>query len=121
MNEYEATAEPENKSHIKFKVIGSKFTNSSTKPRSHLKLEGKTTWADVMAHLIEAENAYKNRAKKKTVAGFVTLCFRKFSGNAKFFGSWLDVLPQGDYSSVICGGFKMIFVVRDSIHRLQPA
>lgn len=116
MNEYEENAEPENKSHVKIKNIWSKFADTSTNPGGTLKLEGKTTWADVLTQINEAENAYKNRAKKKTVADFVTRCFRKFSGNAKYFQSWLDVLPQGDYSSIICGGFKMIFVVRDSIY-----
>lgn len=121
MKEYEEKAKPEYKSHLRLKEIWPKFANTSAKPGGALKLEGKTTWVDVLTQVTEAENAYLSRAKTKNVAGNVTKYLRKFSGSAKDFQSWLDVLPQGDYSSIICGGFKMIFVVRHSILRLQPA
>ena len=81
------------------------------KKKSNLKLQANHTWKEAIAYAENAKRAYQARAEGSNTWKSIRRCFWKFSRNANAFESWLDVLPEGDYSSVLCGGFKMIFIV----------
>ena len=79
--------------------------------RTGLKLVGKHTWQEVMEEVEKAQAVYESKSQGNHVLKIVRRCFRRFSKSSRSFKSWLEVLPEGDYSSIICGGFKMIFIV----------
>lgn len=57
--------------------------------------EVKTTWRDLIAEVQAAGNAHKNTT------------FAKMCDKANIFEHWLNLLPNGDYTSTISGAFIM--------------
>ena len=36
--------------------------------------------------------------------------------NGKAIKAWLDLLPDGEYTSVVCGSFKLVIMVGTNLH-----
>ena len=69
------------------------------------------TWEEVKAEMDKAVESYntKERFWRKTpnrVAGRTT------GSRIPAIKAWLDILPDGEYTSIVCGALKLIFGVR---------
>lgn len=65
------------------------------------------TWADVVQAMKDARARYeekKNSGRMSAVNGF----FESLGNNGEIFQAWLGLLPNGDYTSVICGAFRLV-------------
>ena len=47
--------------------------------------------------------------------GSLRKCLYKLGENGDTFKRWLDLLPDGDYGSVVSGSFKLIVEVRATL------
>ena len=74
-------------------------------------------WLEVLELIKRAEHRYKNE-KVTGVFGRFRKCLRKLGKNGAIFESWLRILPDGDYGSIISGSFHVILQV--SCPRLLP-
>lgn len=64
-------------------------------------------WAEVLDVVESAKEAYEKKAKGKS--GIAIKAGRYVSNKADVISPWLELLPNGDYSTVICGGLKFVF------------
>lgn len=55
-----------------------------------------------------ADKFCKSSGKMAAVRRF----FDRLGDNGSTFSAWLGLLPDGEYSSIVCGAFKMIIKVR---------
>lgn len=62
-------------------------------------------WSEVIDMAQQAQGLYNNRAKG--VPGSATRLFRFLGKNAPAIEPWIELLPNGDYSSLICGALKI--------------
>lgn len=80
-------------------------------------IDGKHTWQEV---LDEAERAAQAYEKKRPSWRYP---LRKIShaigGPSEATKAWLELLPQGEYTSVICGALKLVFGVSDAPTHFQ--
>ncbi|KAK3690516.1 hypothetical protein B0T22DRAFT_193765 [Podospora appendiculata] len=65
------------------------------------------SWSEVMEQVASAREAYDQKAQGKR--GVVIKFGRYFSDRAKSIDPWLALVPDTDYSSVVCGGLKFVF------------
>lgn len=83
---------------------------SNKYPQAEFEISGCQKWSDVEQTMRDAKVEYEKRHKGKTVAAIDN--FLQTIGNSgKTFQAWMDLLPNGDYSSVICGSFKLVLNV----------
>lgn len=75
-------------------------------------IRGRHSWVEVMSQLDLAKQSYEDKAKGRQ--GVVRRAGRWFSDNVDTIDPWVRLIPETDYSSVICGGLKFIFAVRDA-------
>ena len=70
-------------------------------------LHGNHTWAQVLDTMKKAETAYLNSSENRLrkVGKFVT-------AESASVLPYLELIPNGFYTSVICGGLKIVFGVR---------
>ena len=68
------------------------------------------TWPEVLELIKQAEHRYKYE-KVTGVFGQFRKCLRKLGDNGAMFDSWLHILPDGDYGSIISGSFHVILQV----------
>ena len=73
-------------------------------------IRDKHTWEEVMRTAIEAEQVYQEKAKGKS--GLVRRAWRNIGDSQSVINPWLELLPNGEYSSIICSGLKLVFTVR---------
>lgn len=85
------------------------FQASQPKPSGY-----KVHWSDVMKELQNAQNYYKNRHG----VGPVGKALSKFGRYTESLKGWLDLLPAGDYGSIICGTYANILF--DAIDAKRP-
>lgn len=71
-------------------------------------LDATHNWEGVEAMLREAAALYEN---KKGVVPPVEHFFKRIGNCGTAVQAWMSLLPDGDYSSFICGGFKLIISV----------
>jgi hypothetical protein len=66
-------------------------------------------WSDVEATMKAAESDYLQRHKgpMKGIQSF----FDNVGSSGDTFQAWLSLLPDGEYSSVVCGAFKLVIKV----------
>ncbi|KAI9810740.1 MAG: hypothetical protein M1827_006078 [Pycnora praestabilis] len=65
-------------------------------------------WEEVEAEAERAVKAYNTKGKKNPVRAV-----GKAMGNtAPAIKAWLDLLPDGEYTSIVCGALKLVFGVR---------
>jgi len=60
------------------------------------------TWMEVMQEIDKITNYYKVERTKGAV-GSIRNVIRKLQDNAKDFQPWINLLPSGDYGSVLSG------------------
>ncbi len=70
------------------------------------------TWEDVLQQVEDSRTAWENKAKGK--GGFIRQEARNFGHHARMASHWLNMLPAGDYGSIVCGGLKLLFGVGDN-------
>jgi hypothetical protein len=63
------------------------------------------SWKEIFAALHTAENGYKS---PKGIRKWI----RKGADHAEYIEPFLNFIPDGDYTSVICGGIKFVLSVR---------
>ena len=73
-------------------------------------IRGVHTWEEVMEKASQAEEVYQDKAKGKK--GIFRRSWRKVGDAGPAINPWLELLPDGDYSSILCGGLKLVFGVR---------
>jgi hypothetical protein len=61
-------------------------------------------WAGVFEKLQAAQDDYKNPKGLKKIG----MLFRKVGDNQSVMEPLIDFIPQGNYTSVLCGGLKFI-------------
>lgn len=74
-----------------------------------LDIRGRHSWAEVMGQLDLAKQSYEDKAKGRH--GILRKGARWFSNNVETVDPWVRLIPESDYSSVICGGLKFVFAV----------
>lgn len=84
---------------------------STTKDKALLEfnIRDKHSWDEVLREAQFAEQKYNRKAKG--VRGIGHRIFRVVGDNAAAANPWLKVLPNDGYTSVLCGGLKLIFEV----------
>ena len=78
----------------------------SCKPLA-VNLHGRHTWSEVLETMKEAETAYLNSSENRLrkMAQWVTV-------ESASVLPYLELIPNGFYTSIICGGLKIVFGVR---------
>ena len=66
------------------------------------------TWEEVECVIGEVKRQYGG---KSGATGATRRFFDRIGKNGGTFTAWLGLLPDGDYSSVVCGAFKLIIKV----------
>ncbi|EMR65917.1 hypothetical protein UCREL1_7098 [Eutypa lata UCREL1] len=74
-------------------------------------------WEQVMQEVQTTATDWKTSAKNSKTM----LCIDKVGRNSDVFSSWLELLPSGDYSSSICGVFKIAFEAAGQYSRVEEA
>ena len=72
---------------------------------------GLHTWNDVMKLMEDNKAAYLDKKESAGVQA-INIFFAKLGDRGETFSAWLELLPSGEYSSVICGAFKLVIKVR---------
>ena len=80
--------------------------NHEDKSVAAFDIREKHTWDEVFREAALAESQYKNAGKVRQV-------FRSMGDNASLIEPWLGLIPDGDYTSSLRGGLKLIFQVTD--------
>lgn len=105
-----AEKEAENQtSHFKTVVEAFVEANPLLRNLRSFDIRGAHTWDEVLKTVDSAKEVYESKAKGKK--GIHIRAARGLSQNANDISPWLELLPDGDYSSVICGGLKLVFGV----------
>lgn len=75
----------------------------------------KHSWDEVLQEARFAEQKYNQKAKG--LRGIGHRVFRVVGDNAAAANPWLKIFENNDYTSILCGGLKLIFEVqsRDAI------
>jgi hypothetical protein len=60
------------------------------------------SWPEVIKEFERAKDYYRAE-RRNGAASVIYTCFQKIGENADVFAKWLDLLPNGDYGSGICG------------------
>ena len=66
------------------------------------------TWEEVEKIIEEVKRQYEG---KSGAMGATRRFFDRIGKNGGSFTAWLGLLPDGEYSSVVCGAFKLIIKV----------
>jgi hypothetical protein len=69
------------------------------------------TWEDVMKELECARMKWENKAQVKGWKGFARRTSRESGEKVKMMTPWLNLVPNGDYGGIACGGLKLLFGV----------
>lgn len=89
-----------------------KFENDlPEKYKTKFNIKGKHTWSEVIAEAQIAEMKYKRKGSGEGPFSRVRGSFRKLQGSAGALSTWLEIVPQSTYGSVITGSFKVIIRV----------
>jgi hypothetical protein len=75
--------------------------------RVRLDLPDKAAWKAVLDVANDAENKYRTTTAKGVNGALHCFC-RKLGDSGDTLLQWLKLLPDGDYTSILCGGLKMI-------------
>lgn len=70
-------------------------------------IRGSHSWNDVLTVAGQATDHYQSKAKG--FRGLLPKLGRKLGDTQPAIDGYLDMLPQGDYSSIVCGAVKLIF------------
>lgn len=86
---------------------------TSPKGSSHVDIDPNKyqDWAQVEATMKDAELEYKQRHKDKPIMKGIAEFFGNVGDSGGLFQAWLSLLPTGEYSSVVCGAFKLVIKV----------
>lgn len=76
------------------------------------------TWEEVEAVVGEVRRQYE---EKSGAMAATRRFFDRIGKNGGSFTAWLGLLPDGEYSSVVCGAFKLIIKVSTGAKVWQPA
>jgi hypothetical protein len=68
-------------------------------------------WKQVENIMRDAEKNYAERHKDKPMMRGIVQFFDNVGDSGAIFEAWLSLLPTGEYSSVICGAFKLVIKV----------
>lgn len=68
-------------------------------------------WKQVEDVMRDAEKHYAERHKDKPMMKGIVQFFSNVGDSGGLFQAWLSLLPTGEYSSVICGAFKLVINV----------
>ena len=79
------------------------------KTPSSFDVRGKHTWDEVLREVDNAKEVYELKAKGNK--GMHIRVGRAIGAHSDVVSPWLELLPNGDYSSIICGGLKFVFGV----------
>lgn len=72
-------------------------------------IDGAHSWAEVLDQVELAKEEYDRKAKGKK--GMFRKAGRYIGDHADIIDPWLQLIPDTDYSSVVCGGLKFVFGV----------
>jgi len=85
----------------------------------HIDLNKYQDWTQVEATMKDAELEYRQRHKDKPIMKGIAEFFSNVGNSGGLFQDWLSLLPTGEYSSVVCGAFKLVIKV-GVFHCLEP-
>ncbi|CAG8949095.1 hypothetical protein HYFRA_00002224 [Hymenoscyphus fraxineus] len=93
--------------HFRTIIVAFSEANSLPKNLKGFDIRGAHDWDEVLETVDSAKAAYGDKAKGKK--GIHIRAGRGISNRANNLSPWLELLPDGDYSSIICGGLKLVF------------
>ena len=73
-------------------------------------VSGVQKWADVVQTMEDARGEYEKRHEGKRMTAIDNF-LNRIGTSGPVFQAWLDILPNGDYGSVICGAFGLVIKV----------
>ncbi|KAF8849599.1 hypothetical protein BDZ45DRAFT_732131 [Acephala macrosclerotiorum] len=65
-------------------------------------------WVQVEATMRETESQYKQKHKDRPIIRGFEQFFSNVGDSGGLFQAWLSLLPTGEYSSIVCGAFKLV-------------
>ena len=80
-------------------------------------LENTTTWADVREEAEAAIDAWQRKSKSNPYRRGLR-AVGDFASRLEFL---TELLPKGDYGSIVCGGLKLVYCVSPIRPRPYPA
>ena len=83
--------------------------NAKEKALLNFNIRDQHSWDEVIRTAKDAEQKYNNKAKGPRGIGHKAARF--VGDHAADTSPWLELLPNGEYTSVLCGGLKFVFVV----------
>ncbi|KAK3367801.1 hypothetical protein B0H63DRAFT_489796 [Podospora didyma] len=91
-------------------TVGSKFKTDVTENPIH-------TWDDVLTEVQRAQDMYSDASG---MWGRIQKGLRRFGSNGQALEAWASLLPsESEYTSVLCGGLKLIFGAAARLHDLR--
>lgn len=81
--------------------------SSAAKVTQKFSIQGKNTWVEVQTEAEEAWRAYDAKRSRnwfRSAAGSI-------GNKAPALQSWLEVVPNSEYTSTACGALKIMFAV----------
>jgi hypothetical protein len=84
-------------------------------------LQATRSWDSVESLLKATVDECAKKKHKKDWLSRVENCFSKMLTYGAGIKSWLEILPDGEYTSLLCGGFKLIVCVRHICHRFPTS
>ncbi|KAL4795302.1 hypothetical protein BDV19DRAFT_389434 [Aspergillus venezuelensis] len=87
-----------------------KWGNESIVAQVRANISQMHSWEDVFAALREAENHYNNSSKLRKF-------FRKGASKSEAIEPFVELIPGGDYTSVICAGIQFILKACSAANR----
>ena len=103
------------KAKAKLRAAMAKFqTTVTTKTNLSIDTTRYQAWDEVERLMEEVSRKYQE--KRGSRLGCVGRFFDKVGNSGGTFNAWLSLLPNGDYSSVVCGAFKLVISVSWSVN-----
>lgn len=83
--------------------------NAKEKALVNFNIRDRHSWDEVIQEAKDAEQKYNSKAKG--LGGIGHKAVRFVGDHAADTSPWLSLLPNGEYTSVLCGGLKLVFAV----------
>lgn len=83
--------------------------NAKDKSLLDFNIRDKHSWDEVIRVAKDAEQKYNSKAKGLKGIGHKTI--RVVGDHTADTSPWLELLPSGEYTSVLCGSLKLVFAV----------
>lgn len=86
------------------------FLSRSGDKEAKSAFEDRSTWVDIQKEAAEAVEKYNSEgSSRRKPFEKVTMAFNNVACRLEFL---IELLPDGDYTGILCGGLRLVFNVR---------